>query len=46
MTLEQNELLIYGHFSDFWGYNSHLGLINFKIGLYIKFNVNSGQKKF
>ena len=44
----------FGHFSDFleyfWSYFgdrlANFGLIDFKIGLYIKVNVNAGQNKF
>ena len=47
MTLGQNGVLRYGHFSDFWSINrdrmDNLGLIDFKIGLYIKVTVNTGQ---
>ena len=49
MTLEQNGVLKYGHFSDFWGQNGQffiLGLIDFKIGLFVKVNVNGWQNKF
>ena len=50
MTLGQNGFLRYGHLSDFcsifWDRMANLGLIDFKIGLYIKVNVNSGQNKF
>ena len=46
MTLGQNGVLRYGHFSDFWSINGdrmdNLGLIDFKIGLYIKVTVNTG----
>ena len=45
MTLGQNGVLRYGHFSDFWSINGdrmdNLGLIDFKIGLYIKVTVNT-----
>ena len=48
MTLGQNGVLRYGHFSDFWSYfhdrMANLGLIDFKLCLYIKINVNAGQK--
>ena len=30
----------------FWDKMANLGLINFKIGSYIKVNVNNGQNKF
>ena len=47
MTLGQNGVLKYGHFwSFFWGENGQLGLIDFKLGLYIKVNVNDRQNKF
>ena len=50
MTLGQNGVLRYGHYSDFWSIfgdrMANLGLIDFKIGLYIKVNVNAGQNKF
>ena len=46
MTLGQNGYLRYGHFSVLWGDNmANLGLIDFKIGLYIKVNANNGQNK-
>ena len=49
MTRRHNGVLRYGHFRDFleffWGM-VNLGLIDFKLGLYIKFNVNEGQNKF
>ena len=32
--------------SNFGDRMANLGLIDFKIGLYIKFNVNAGQNKF
>ena len=42
--------LRYGHFSDFWSIFGDimvkLGLIDFKIGLNIKVNLNGGQNKF
>ena len=48
MTLGQNRVLRNGHFSDFWSYfedrMANLGLIDFKLCLYIKINVNAGQK--
>ena len=48
MTLGRNGVLRYGHFSDFWSYfkdrMANLGLIDFKLCLYIKINVNAGQK--
>ena len=50
MTLGQNGVLRYGHFRDFWSIfwdrMANLGLIDFKIGLYIKLNVTAGQNKF
>ena len=47
MTLGQNGVLRYDHFSDFLGDRmANLGLIDFKIGLYTKINVNAGQNKF
>ena len=52
MTLGQNGVLRYGHFRDLWSIfgdrmaNLGLHLIGFKIGLYIKVNVNEGQNKF
>ena len=30
----------------FWDRMANLGLIDFKLGLYIKVNVNAGQNKF
>ena len=39
----------YGHFRDFWSIfreiMANLGLIDFKIDLHIKVNVNAGQNK-
>ena len=50
MTLEQNGFLRYGHFSDFLDFfgdrMTNFGLIDFKLGLYIKINVNGGQNRF
>ena len=50
MTLWQNGLLRYGHFGEFleffWDRMANLDLIDFKLGLYIKVNVNDGQNKF
>ena len=50
MTLGQNGVLRYGHFGDFWSIfgdrMANLGLIDFKIGLSIKVNVNTRQNKF
>ena len=50
MTLGQNGVLRYGHFGEFLEFfgdrNANLGLIDFKLGLYIKVNVNTWQNKF
>ena len=50
MTLGQNWVLRYGHFGEFleffWDRMANLGLIDFKLGLYIKVNVNARQNKF
>ena len=50
MTLGQNGVLRSDHFSDFLevfgDIMANLDLIDFKIGLYIKANVNAGQNKF
>ena len=50
MTLGQNGVLRYGHFGEFleffWDRMANLGLTDFKLGLYIKVNVNAGQNKF
>ena len=51
MILGQNVVLRFGHFSVFnwsifWDRMANLGLIDFKIGLYIKVNVNEGRNKF
>ena len=50
MTLGQNGVLRYDHFGEFleffWDRMANLGLIDFKLGLYIKVNVNSWQNKF
>ena len=47
MTLGQNGVLRYGHFSEFFGdKTANVGLIGFKLGLYIEVNVNEGQKKY
>ena len=43
MTLGKNGVLSYGHFGEFL---ANLGLIDFKLGLYIKVIVNTGQNKF
>ena len=44
------EIYRYGHFGEFleffWDRMANLGLIDFKLDLYIKVNVNSGQNKF
>ena len=45
MTFGQNWVLRYGHFSDFWDKMANLGLIDFKIGLSIKF-INDWHDKF
>ena len=45
-TFKQNGVLRYGHFSDFLEFfgdrMANLGLIVFKLALYIKVNVNDG----
>ena len=50
MTLGRNGVLRYGHFGEFlesfWNRIADLGLIDSKLGLYIKINVNNGQNKF
>ena len=50
MTLGQNGVLRYGHFGEFldffWDRMANLGLIDFKLGLYIKVDVNTRQNKF
>ena len=50
MTLGQNGVLRYGHFGEFldffWDRMANLGLVDFKLGLYIKVNLNAGQNKF
>ena len=47
MTLGQNGVLRYGHFGEFLEFfgdrMANLGLIDFKLGLYIKLNVNNNQ---
>ena len=47
MTLGQNGVLRYGHFGEFLEFfgdiMANLGLIDFKLGLYIKINVNTGK---
>ena len=49
MTLGQHVVLRYGHLSDFFEFfrdrMANFGLIDFKLGLYIKVNVNNGQNK-
>ena len=49
LTLGQNGVLRYGHFSNFLKFfgdrMANLGLIDFKLVLYIKVNVNDGQNK-
>ena len=46
----ENGVLRYDHFGEFleffWDRMANLGLIDFKLGLYIKVNVNSWQNKF
>ena len=50
MTLGQNGVLRYGHFGEFLEFfgdrMANLRLIDFKLGLYIEVNVNTGQSKF
>ena len=47
MTFGQNEVLRYGHFGEFFGNRmASLGLIDFKLGLYIKVNVMKPNLKF
>ena len=52
MTLGQNGVLRYGHLGEFLEFfllldrMADLSLIDFKLGLYIKVNVNIGQNKF
>ena len=50
MTHWQNGVLRYGHFGEVLEFigdrMANLGLIDFKLGLYIKVNVNTGQNKF
>ena len=51
MTLGQNGVLRYGNFGELLDFfllyrMANLGLIDFKLGLYIKVNVNTGQNKF
>ena len=49
MTLGQNGVLRYGHFGEFLHFLGIewpiLGLIDYKLCLYIKVNINAGQKK-
>ena len=42
MTLGQNGVLRYGHFGD---KTANVGLIDFKLGLYITVNVNEWAKQ-
>ena len=46
----KNGVLRYGHFGEFLEFfgdrMTHLSLIDFKLSLYIKVNVNAGQNKF
>ena len=48
MTLGQNGVLRYGHFGEFLEFfgdiMANLGLIDFKLGLYIKVNVNAQNR--
>ena len=50
MTLRQNGVLRYGHVGEFLDFSgdrmANLGLIDFKLGLYIKVNENEWAKKF
>ena len=47
MTLGQNRALRYGHFGEFLeDIMANLGLIDFKLDLNIRVNVNAGQNKF
>ena len=50
MTLGQNGVFRYGQFGEFlklFGDRmANLGLIDFKLGFYIKITVNEGQNKF
>ena len=50
MILGQNGVLIYGHFCEFLEFfgdrMANLGPIDFKLGIYIKVNLNVGQNKF
>ena len=49
-SIPKNGVLRYGHFGEFleffWDIMANLGLIDFKLGLYIKVNVNTWQNKF
>ena len=45
MTLGQNGVLRYGHFTDLLA-SKFIGSFGFKIGLYIKVTVNTRQNKF
>ena len=49
MTLGQSGVLRYGHFRDFLEFFGDrmaiLGLLDFKLGLYIKVNVNEWAKQ-
>ena len=50
MTLLKNGVLRYGHFGEFLEFfgdrMANLGLIDFKLGLYINVNGNAWQNKF
>ena len=50
MTLGENGVLRYCHFGEFLEFFgdriANLGLIDFKLGLHIKVNVNDWQNKF
>ena len=47
MTLGQIGVLRYGNFGEFLEDRmSNFGLIDFKLDLYIKVNVNAGKNKF
>ena len=50
MTLRQNGVLRYGHVGEFLEYLEDrmaiFNLIDFKLGLYIKVNVNARKNKF
>ena len=46
MTLKQNGVLRYGNFGKFLeDIMANFGLIDFKLGLHIKVNVNAGKSK-